>query len=54
MQNVSCVDFEIYVGASVESGTKLIQHEGMELKACRAQGFDVPRRVTTLDNPLSL
>ena len=44
VQNISCVDFEVYVGANVDSDTKLIQYEGMDLKACRAEGFEVPSR----------
>ncbi|CAK9049712.1 unnamed protein product [Durusdinium trenchii] len=38
--NVSCVEFEIFIGANPASGVKLVQHDGnsLEVAACHAEG----------------
>lgn len=40
--NLSCVEFEVFVGASPASDAKLVQHDGNELEvaSCRGRGKD--------------
>eukprot|EP00435_Cladocopium_sp_Y103_P067975 s227_g30.t2 len=48
--NLSCVEFEVFVGASPDSDVKLVQHDGngLEVAACRAEarGTDLGRSFT--------